>query len=84
MLRRRRLVGDAASLGITLVLMLGEESEPLLRTDAETAFKSLTHQFLGFFWDDVCHDTRKPTSEFDLCFQLVQKVLPVKQTLASS
>ena len=37
-----RLVGDAASPGITLVFMPGEESKPLLRTAAETAFKALT------------------------------------------
>ena len=73
-----RLVGDAASSGITLVFMFGEESKPLLRTAAETAFKALTRHFLGLLWDDLCRDTdaRKPTTEFDLCFQLVKKVLP--------
>ena len=65
-----RLVGDAAS--------PGEESKPLLRTTAETAFKALTRHFLGLLWEDLCRDTdaRKPTTEFDLCFQLVEKVLP--------
>ena len=57
--------------------MPGEESKPLLRMAAETAFKALTRHFLGLLWDPVCRDTdaRKPTTECDLCFQLVQKVL---------
>ena len=73
-----RLVGDAASPGITLVFMPCEESKPLLRTAAETAFKALTHHFQGLLWDEICRDTdaRKPTTEFDLCFQLVKKGLP--------
>ena len=73
-----RLVGDAASPGITLVYMPGEESKPLLRTAAETAFKALTSHFLGVLWDDVCRDAdaRKPTTGFDLCFQWSKKVLP--------
>ena len=73
-----RLVGDAASPGIMLVFMPGEDSKPLLRMAAETAFKALTRHFPGFLWDDVCRDTdaRKPTTEFNLCFQLVTKVLP--------
>ena len=44
-------------------------------TAAETAFKTLTRHVQGLLWDDVW-DARKPTPEFDLCFQLVQKVLP--------
>ena len=73
-----RLDGDAASPGITLVFMPGEESKLLLRTAAETAFKALTRHFLGLLWDDVCRCTgaRKPTTEFDECLQLVKKVLP--------
>ena len=73
-----RLVGYAASLGITVVFMPGEESKPLLRTAAESAFKALTRHFLGLLWDDVCRDSgvRKPTTDFDLCFQIVPKVLP--------
>ena len=39
LVQARRLFGDAASLGITLVFMFGEESKPLLRTAAETAVK---------------------------------------------
>ena len=77
-----RLVGDAASPGITLVFMLGEESKPLLRTAAKTAFLSLTRHFLGLLWDDVCRDTdaRKPTIGIRLmCFQLAQKSLATPQ-----
>ena len=40
-----RLGGNAASPGITFVFMPGEESKPLLRTVAETAFKALTRHF---------------------------------------
>ena len=78
MLRRRGSLETPHRLASRSYSCLAKRASRCCARLQKTAFKALPRHFLGLLWDDLCRDTdaRKHTTEFDLCFQLVKKVLP--------